>query len=193
MKYPKIDMQVVGGQSVLSGAADGKAGFLVIFDKARAEPPEPSPLLLDFARIEVATASYLREAVFALKKYLRTEGSKFYPVVANANATVREELAVIAEARRDPILAVETSPSGHVTTQAIIGTLDAKQATTFERVKELKRTTAGELKERFGSEERVAAPTVWNNRLAALAAQGLILEYTQGRAKFYKPLFAEVS
>lgn len=192
MRYIRIDIHDVGGQPVLSGAADGKAGFLVIFEKARSEPPEPSPLLLDFARVEVATASYLREAIFALKNYLRTSGSKFYPVIANANATVREELAVIADARKDPILAVETSISGEISNQVIIGTLDPKQATTFARVTELRRTTAGELKEKFGSEEGVTAPTVWNNRLAALASQGLILEYTQGRAKFYMPLFAEV-
>lgn len=191
MKYIAIDMLDVGKHAVLSGAADGRAGFLVIFDKSRVEPSEPLPMLLDFARIEVATASYLREAVFALKSVLRTSGSKHYPVVANANATVREELAVIAEARKDPVLAVDISSSGGVTNQAIIGVLDPKQATTFERVNELGRTTAGEMKEKFGPEEGVTAPTVWNNRLAALAAQGLILEYAQGRAKFYKPLFAE--
>lgn len=193
MKYEIIDMRKVGrGESILSGAAEGKAGFLVIFERSRVEPSEPSPLLLDFGSIEVATASYLREAVFALKAVLRTSGSKFYPVVANANATVLEELAVIADARKDSILAVETSSSGAVKNQAVIGTLDPKQATTFERVRELKRTTASELKEKFGSEEGAAAPTVWNNRLALLVAQGLILEYVQGRAKFYKPLFAEV-
>ena len=189
MKYTKIDMLHVGGQPILSGTLDGKAGFLKIFDKARAEPPEPLPLLLDFARIEVATASYLREAVFALKSVLRASGSKYYPVVANANATLCEELAVIADAKKDPVVVIDIGPSGKVTNQVIIGALDQKQATTFERVRELKRTTAGEMKEKFGSEEGVTAPTVWNNRLAALAAQGLILEYVQGRAKFYKPLF----
>ncbi len=192
MKHSKIDVYKVCGGPVLSGAADGKEGFLAIFGRARAEPEEATPLLLDFTGIEVATASYLREAVFVLKSYLRTSGSKFYPVVSNANSTVCEELWVIAEARKEPILAVETSPDGGVTNQVIIGVLDPKQATTFERVKELKRTSAGEMKEKFGSEEEAVAPTVWNNRLASLAAQGLILEYTQGRAKFYQSLFPEV-
>jgi hypothetical protein len=191
MKYVTIDMREVSGQSILSGSTDGKAGFLALFDRARSAPLEPSPLLLDFAAIQVATASYLRETVFALKSYLRTSGSKFYPVVANANASVREELAVIAEAKKDPLIVVDTSAAGQVTRQMIIGPLDPKQATTFERVKKLKRTTAGEMKEKFGSEEEAIAPTVWNNRLASLAAQGLILEYVHGRAKFYQPLFSE--
>ena len=33
--------------------------------------------------------------------------------------------------------------------------------------------------------------TAWNNRLAALANLGLILELNQGRAKRYRTLFAE--
>jgi hypothetical protein len=192
MKYETINMKSLAGKPILSGAIDGKAGFLAIFERARAEPPAPSPLLLDYADIEVATASYLREAVFALKTVLRTSGSKFYPVVANANATVREELTVIADARKDALLAVETADSGAIKNQIIIGALDPKQATTFERVAELKRASAGEMKDRFGAEESSSAPTVWNNRLASLAAQGLILEFTQGRAKFYTPLFGEV-
>ncbi|WP_164719107.1 MULTISPECIES: hypothetical protein [Bradyrhizobium] len=45
----------------------------------------------------------------------------------------------------------------------------------------------------FGEADGVTAPTVWNNRLASLAAAGLILEFTQGRAKFYQPLFTEAN
>jgi hypothetical protein len=192
MRYATIDMRTVGGEAILSGATAGKAAFLAVFEKAQIEPDDPSPLLLDFSAIEVATASYLREAVFALKSYLRTTGSKFYPVVANVNNTVREELGVIAEAKGDVLIAVETSKSGAVKRQTIIGSLDPKQATTFERVNALKRTDAGSLMEKFGSEENTTSTTAWNNRLAALVARGLILEYSRGRAKFYQPLFEEV-
>jgi hypothetical protein len=192
MKYPTIQMLELAGQDVLSGAIDGKAAFFALLERTKTEPVEPLPLLIDFDGIQVATASYLREAVFALKTYLRTRDSKFYPVAANANTAVRDELAVIAEAKKEYLLVVELSPAGEVTNQAIIGQLDPKQATTFDRVKRLGRTTAGEMKDKFSAEEDVSAPTVWNNRLASLAAQGLILEHTQGRAKFYKPLFTEV-
>jgi len=33
--------------------------------------------------------------------------------------------------------------------------------------------------------------TAWNNRLAALAGLGLVVELSQGRAKRYRPLFME--
>ena len=193
MRYPTISIKDVAGQeTILTGASAGKAGALAVIEKAGSEPQEPCPLLLDYSAIDIATASYVRESVYALKSYLRNSGSKFYPVVANANEKVREELAVIADARNDVLLAVETDASGAVTRQIIIGSLDPKQAMTFERVTELKRTDAGTLMERFGSEEKTTSTTAWNNRLAALVARGLILEYTRGRAKFYQPLFTEV-
>jgi hypothetical protein len=192
MKCAMIDMKEVAGEVILTGAGAGKASALKVVEKAGPEPAEPCPLLLDFSGIDIATASYLRESVYALKSYLRSSGSRFYPVVANANDKVREELAVIADARNDVVLAVETDATGAVTRQTVIGSLDPKQAMTFERVKELKRTDAGTLMERFGSEEKTTSTTAWNNRLAGLVARGLILEHTRGRAKFYEPLFAEV-
>lgn len=192
MNFLAVSMIEAAGQQILSGASAGRATFVSIVDKIRCEPEGPTPLMLSFEGIEVATASYLREAVFALKGYMRSSGSKYYPVVANANPSVLEELAVIADARKEPILSVRVEGSGTVADQKVIGVLDPKQATTFDRVTKLRRTTAGEMKEMFGAEEDAVAPTVWNNRLAALAAQGLILERARGRAKFYEPLFPEV-
>jgi len=43
----------------------------------------------------------------------------------------------------------------------------------------------------YGEREGVKQ-TAWNNRLVSLAALGLIVEITQGRAKRYKPLFEGV-
>ncbi|VIO69559.1 hypothetical protein CI1B_27650 [Bradyrhizobium ivorense] len=193
MRYPYINMRELTGIDVLSSASDGRAGFKAMLEKIQTDPASPTPLVIDFAGITVATASYLREAIFNLKTFLRGSNSKFYPVVANANAVVLDELAVIADARKENLLAADVSPAGAVENQHIIGQLDPKQASTFERVTGLGRTTAGDLNRMFGEADGVTAPTVWNNRLASLAAAGLILEFTQGRAKFYQPLFTEAS
>jgi hypothetical protein len=191
MRYPYINMLELAGLDVLSGASDGRAGFTAMLEKAQPEPANPTPLVIDFAGITVATASYLREAVFNLKTFLRNSDSKYYPVVANAKPAVLEELAVIADARKESLLVADISATGTVENQQIVGQLDPKQASTFDRVVSLGRTTAGDLNKMFGETDGVTAPTVWNNRLASLAAAGLILEFTQGRAKFYQPLFAE--
>jgi hypothetical protein len=193
MKYPRIGMFDLFGTDLLAGASDGRAAFKALLEKTQVEPEGPTPLVIDFDGISVATASYLREAVFTLKTFLRTANSKFYLIVANAKLTVVEELGVIAGARGENLLVATISSDGKVENQRIIGQLDPKQASTFERVNRLGRTTAGDMNRMFGEADGVSAPTVWNNRLASLAAAGLILEFAQGRSKFYQPLFTEAS
>ncbi len=191
MRYVTVAVCELANSAVLSGAINGKLAFADIIGRTNREPEEPTPLLLDFSGIDVATASYLREAVFALKSYMRAANSNFYPVVANVNEAVREELAVVAEARSDVIVAV-TMQNGAIVGQTMIGRLDPKQELTFQHVIALRSTDAGSLMEKFGKEEKVVSATAWNNRLAALVSRGLIREYSRGRAKFYRPLFEEV-
>ena len=57
----EISMRTVGNGSVLAGAVNGKAALRRLLEMASAEPEKPEPLFLDFAGIDVATASYLRE------------------------------------------------------------------------------------------------------------------------------------
>ncbi|MEQ1697247.1 MAG: hypothetical protein ABL901_15545 [Hyphomicrobiaceae bacterium] len=188
MRHVTIPIKDLAGTAILSGAVNGKAAFAAIIGKSNREPEEPTPLLLDFDGIEVATASFLREAVFALKSYMRASNSRFYPVAANINAAVHEELAVVADARGDALFAV-TIEKGEIVEQCLIGNLDPKQAMTLEHVTALNGTDAGTLMTKYGAEEKTTSTTAWNNRLSALVSRGLIREYAQGRAKFYRPLF----
>ncbi len=70
-----------------------------------------------------------------------------------------------------------------------LGELDPKQRLTFDLVHERGETDAGALMRDFGESEGVKHTTAWNNRLASLAALGLIIEQSQGRSKRYRPLF----
>lgn len=181
-----------GIEPVLSGSVNGKTAFATMVKAIDKEPTTPVPLYLDFATVSVATASYLRESVFALKAYLRNIGSKFYPVAANANESVYDELLTIANARNDAIISCSLSIQDAVSNISLIGHLDPKQQMTFELVNELKNADAGRLMQQYGEQERVTGTTAWNNRLAGLAARGLILEFTRGRSKYYRPVL-EVS
>jgi hypothetical protein len=189
MRYNMIQP---GFDPVLSGAINGKTAFAAMVKSINPEPPAPAALYLDFVDVGVATASYLRESVFALKAYLRSVGSKYYPVAANANDAVYDELLTIANAKNDPIISCNLSAQGTVTDVSLIGQLDPKQQMTFELVNKLKNADAGGLMQRYGEEEQITSATAWNNRLAGLAARGLIREFTRGRAKYYRPVL-EVS
>jgi len=181
-----------GFDPVLSGAINGRTAFAAMVRAIDQEPGTPNALYLDFADVTVATASYLRESVFALKAYLRNIGSKHYPVAANPNDTVHDELLTIANARNDAIISCSLSVQSTVSKISLIGQLDAKQQMTFELVNELKEADAGRLMQQYGEEEQVTSTTAWNNRLAGLAARGLIREFTRGRSKHYRPVL-EVS
>lgn len=184
----KYDMVQNGFEPVLAGSINGKTAFASMVKAIDREPPAPSALYLDFADVEVATASYLRESVFALKAYLRNIGSKYYPVAANANDSVYDELLTIANAKNDAIVSCRLDAGGAVSDIGLIGQLDPKQKMTFELVNELKDADAGRLMRAYGEDEQVTSTTAWNNRLASLAARGLIREFTRGRAKYYRPV-----
>lgn len=187
----RIDIAEIGSAPVLSGAVNGKAAFAALVKIVDHEPTEPVPLFLDFRNIDTATASYLRESVFALKTYMRTTNSKYYPVVANINDEVWDEMALVAALKSDVIMSCELDKRDRVLKAELIGDLDPKQKMTFDVVRDSDQVDANGLMEKFGEAEKTKGTTAWNNRLAALVARGVIREFVQGRAKSYRPLLKE--
>lgn len=186
-----LDMGVLGRSTVLTGAINGKAALSRLLEATTVEPSRPEPVFLDFSKVEVATASYLRESVLAFRDVVRGRRSTFYPVVANANADVRDELAELTRSRGDVLMACTLDPQGAVIEANPIGDLDPKQQITFDLVRERGETDASELMRAHGESEGLKHTTAWNNRLAALSARGLLMEVSQGRAKRYRPLFED--
>jgi len=151
-----------------------------------AEPETPEPLLLDFARVEVATASYLRESVLEFRNFIRGRKSNFYPVVANAAPDIIDEISELMQNRGDVVMTCTTSEDGRVLQYQHLGKLDPMQKLTFDLVNSEGETTASKLME---IEKGGIKATAWNNRLAALSNLGLICEQSRGRAKTYRPVF----
>lgn len=187
----RIVMSTVGGSTILAGALNGKAAFSRLVAATAAEPLQPEEVFLDFADVEVATASYLRESVLTFRDLVRGRRSTFYPVIANANGDVRDELVELMRSRGDVLMACTLDPGGAVVEAGLIGNLDPKQRMTFDLVREHGETDAGELMRVYGESEGMKHTTAWNNRLAALAARGLLMEISQGRAKRYRPIFED--
>ncbi|NKM22030.1 hypothetical protein GFM01_30565 [Rhizobium laguerreae] len=187
----RISLMQISDDAVLAGAMNGKVAFAEMIKTIPDEALVPQPLFLDFGSIQVATASYLRESVFALKSYLRSRNSSFYPVIANANPEVWDELSVIASAKNDAIVTCTLSDEGDATSIDLLGNLDPKQQMTFDLVLKFDEVDANSLMEQFGESEKTKGTTAWNNRLASLASRGIIREFTKGRSKFYRPLLME--
>ena len=188
----KIDLRDLCDSAVLAGALNGRATLNRLLAESTSEPSGPEPVFLDFSGIDVATASFLRESVLAFRDIVRGRRSQFYPVVANASEVVRDELMELLRPRGDVLMTCILSGGGAVVEASPMGELDPKQRLTFDLVHTHGETDAGALMREYGKSEGVRHTTAWNNRLASLAALGLVIEQSQGRAKRYRPLFEGV-
>jgi len=184
-------MKEIALTSVLSGATRGQQTLAKLLPEAASEPSLPEPIFLDFEGVEVATASFLRESVLAFRNMVRGRRSKLYPVIANMTEMVREDLSELVKSRGEVFMTCRLNEEGTVSDSALIGDLEPKQRLTFDLVSERGETDAAALMRDFGESEGVRHATAWNNRLSSLAALGLIVEMSNGRAKRYRPLFVE--
>lgn len=183
MKHRLINL--MSGQTVLSGAIPGRT-LLSALIAATPSFEAPTPAFLDFTEIQVATASFLREAVIGFRDYARLSLRNVYPAVANLLPAVAEELEFFIRARGDVLWNCELGSGDTVTSARLIGELDPAQRSTFDAALELGAITAPELAARF-ADQRIG-PTAWNNRLSALATKGLLVERKQGKTKSFSPL-----
>lgn len=184
-----IDLNDACGTSVLAGAMNGRATLNQLLTATANEPDGPALVFLDFKGVDIATASFLRESVLVFRDIIRGRRSHYYPVIANINEDVRDELVELLSARGNVFMTCGLDENGVVKDPAPLGELDPKQLITFDLVHEHGETDAGTLMRDYGESEGLKHTTAWNNRLTSLAGLGLIVEQSQGRAKRYRPLF----
>jgi len=183
---------VDGDGRVLAGAITGRKVLARLVELTGREPDAPEPVFLDFAGVEVATASFLRETVLAFRGTVRRRRSNFYPVIANASELVADELVVLVASQGNVLMLCSLDENDQPHQPRLVGDLDPKQRFTFDLVQQRGETDAAELMRQYGESEKIVVKqTAWNNRLASLAALGLVVELSQGRAKRYRPLFME--
>jgi len=176
---------------VCAGAIPGRELLSKLVTLTVREPDDPEPIFIDFEGIEVATASFLRESVIAFRNVVRGQRSNLYPVVANAQAAVAEELADLLQSRGDALIFCEVSSEGEVRNPRVVGRLESKQKKILDLVFERRELDAGQLQKEFGDAEGVKQ-TAWNNRLSALSQAGLVMEFSEGRNKRYRPILEGV-
>ena len=182
----RIRVKNVADNGMLAGALTGRRILGRLLERIEREPESPEPLYLDFNEIEVATASFLRECILEFRNIVRRRWRNWYPVVANANDLVTEELSVLLT-QRDVLVLCSLDEKGKASSPRVLGDLESKQRITFELVRELGEADAGELMRRSKDRDEVGQ-TAWNNRLASLSKLGLLMEMSRGRAKRYRPL-----
>jgi hypothetical protein len=181
------DIAELAATDALGGALHGRHVCVRLGELARNLPNKPSPWFWDLKGVKVASASFIRECFIAQQAILRAQRSTLYPVIANANADVREDLRVTYKDVGTAVVVCRLDGRRHVNAIGLLGHLESYAEATFAMVVERGETDARELAEAQSDGPKIGV-TAWNNRLAGLAAVGALIEIPQGRAKRYRPV-----
>lgn len=177
-----ISLKDLAHSTVLAG---GAAGTAVQREILRGIERQPTQLCcLDFAGVECATASFIREAVFGSRDAVRRADVDVQIVVVNATPTVQEELLLVARALGSSIVHAFGASARELTCPSVLGPLDEAQRETLAMVLRLGEATATDL----SAEKPTVKPTAWNNRLATLVQRGLLIEGKRDRHNVYRPV-----
>lgn len=179
-------------EPVLAGRLDGKRSFARTLETLPIITA-PTLVLLDFNGVELATSSFLDEAVIRCRDHLRLGRSPAYLMVANLKAQIEEELSDLLVRASDAMVSCTITGNGHIDNKKMLGALEPKLSETLELVKQKGSASAVQLHDEAEESEKKIGPTAWNNRLSSLAAKSLVVEMVQpGRTKKYRPIMETV-
>lgn len=195
-----IDLQVkdfAGRSKFLTGATVGeqhRARIAAALLK-KMKQSDQVIVILDFAGVDFATASYFKSAILGLAREVvhcstRSEVSVF-PVVHNLSEDLREELAIVCRSERFPCLEVTRRSQRGLVAGRLYGEIDISLKRTLQLLRSLAPGTAALLAEQ-SPDEKVNV-TAWNNRLAELFCLRLATRFKEGRFWKYEPVMKEIT
>ncbi len=177
------------GRDVLGGAVQGESLLALLISAAR--PHLATDLIvLDFAKVEVATSSYLRTSALAFRRFLQSEYPGIRVVFANISESIRDELLFLLGNQCDALVACQLV-GNELKEPLLVGQLEEMQLVALRAViAHTEPVDAKTLAVLAGdsSVEDGKRFTKWNNRLASLAQRGILRESSLGRTKFYAPI-----
>jgi hypothetical protein len=187
----RLDLAELAQQHILSGSLAGKRLFTQLVGQTH-PTSEVELCFLDFEKVQVATSSFLRDSVVAYRDYVRRQYPTLYPIGVNVNGDVREELHSFLSSQRDAWIICKLDEWEQASSAAVVGHLEGRASETLMEVIKRGETDAPTLA-MASDPEGTAAPTVWNNRLAALCEKGILIELNRGRPRRYKPVIEGLS
>ncbi len=177
---------------ILAGRLDGKRALARNLENLP-HITSPTVVVLDFKGADLATSSFLDEAVIRCRDHLRLGRSLAYLMVANLNYRIEEELHDLLARSSDALVACTLSANGQISDKKLLGSLEPKLSETLELVRQKGGATAMQLHGDAAETEKKIGPTAWNNRLNSLATKSLVVELVQpGRTKKYRLIMETV-
>ncbi|MEX2630741.1 MAG: hypothetical protein WD341_12450 [Tistlia sp.] len=174
--------KIAGNRRILAGSSQGRKVLAALVESSPAGN-EPEVVFIDFAGVDYVTSSFIRESLASYRDFARANLGNVYPILANANEEVAEEIEFFARERGDVFWMCSLDSEGNATGGRLIGTLDPAQRSTFEIVARMGAASAPELASLF--RDLGVGATAWNNRLSALCSKGILKERRKGKTKFF--------
>lgn len=165
----------------LAGAAAGTEWFQKA--RIRLESGPPGWHAVDFHDVQIATVSWLREAVVELQRFAAVVRPDIDLVAVNLSALVREELAITLEATKRVMIASDRFARDVVHQATVLGRLDNALRETLNAIQHLPESDAPILTKVLPGGLQLSAA---NNRLALLETKGILRSEKRGRKRIYR-------
>jgi hypothetical protein len=169
----------------LTGVSRARLLLAKLISRTATESPKGT-LILDFAGVGDASASFLRESILAFRDYARVYQPELFPVLANITDAVREELDTLLKDRGQAMPGCRLDTSGIPVEAEILGELEPGLNQTLETIRQRGQVTLMDLRET--SAETKA--TTWSNRIASLIRQGFIVPSPEPNKRVYRFVLA---
>lgn len=171
---------------LLTGRLTGKQHFAKACELL-AGVARDSIVALNFRGTDYISASWINAMILPLIEYASDEKNDFYVVLADFPNLSRDDLQLVAEQNRLPVLVVSGDKP---TVASLFGTLDPGQRETLEMVLERGEVTGVALA--GGDKSKSLSGAAWNNRLRDLNLKRLLRRRREGREQIYWPVVSEV-
>jgi DNA-binding transcriptional ArsR family regulator len=177
-----IIVQDIAQATELAGATNGAAWFSAARHIVDASPTGLS--VIDFQGVRLATVSWMREAVLALRKYAGAMRPDIVFAVANLAPLVREEFDEALRATNNVFLVVHDTTDRTGIGAVLLGVLDPALRETLSVVDGKAEFDATLICQSLPT----VAPSAANNRLASLEKKGILTSTRRGRTRIYRPI-----
>jgi len=186
----RITVREITGLDTLAGRSGGLRDFSK-FVAAIEETPEGETVVLDWAGVEIATASYFASTLAVLLRMAMAGELDRYFIAVGLNKTCREELKLVLELQALAVLVGRCDREGSIQNVEVLGVLDPAYAETLETVQRVEGASAAGLHKQQTRTLKGIGRTGWINRLSNLYRLRLLKRQRVGRQYVFQAVFKE--
>jgi hypothetical protein len=157
---------------------------------AVAEVPDGSTVILDWSRIDLATASYFGSAILPIIRMTISGDLDRYFIFTGLNQTSLEELKLVLEFTELVVFLGDLDRKESVRNLRVLGKLESPYVETLTAIQEAKSASASSLhKQQHRTGTRIGK-TGWVNRLSYLHRLRLVKKHKVGRELLFETVQA---